>query len=151
MLSVINTKISVIEKIKRLPVQTEESLRAWDAGYEWGAGVESSISNAFGGGLSNSYSMDNLLGSIGDVPEIGDIATATGDTADALDVTNENLKYMRDLAEQDAINRFTTAEIRVEMTNNNSISSNMDLDGVVDYMVIGVQEALERTAEGVHA
>lgn len=124
---------------------------AWDAGYNWGEGVEDSIGGAFGGGLTDSYSMDKLIGSMGEVPAIGDIAANTGDTADALDVTNENLKYMRDLAEQDAINRFTTAEIRVEMTNNNSISSNMDLDGVVDYMVIGVQEALERTAEGVHA
>jgi hypothetical protein len=124
---------------------------AWDAGYKWGEGVEDSIGGAFGGGLADSYSMDNLIASMGEVPAIGDIAANTGDTADALDTTNENLKYLRDIAEQEAVNRFTTAEVRVEMTNHNSISSNMDLDGVVDYVVTGVQEALERTAEGVHA
>lgn len=124
---------------------------AFGAGYDWGADVGGSISNTFGGGLGNQYSMDKLAESIGDVPTIGDIANYTGDTADALDTTNENLKYLRDIAEQEAVNRFTTAEVRVEMTNHNSISSNMDLDGAIDYWVTGVQEALERTAEGVHA
>ena len=124
---------------------------AYNTGYEWGAGVEESFSNSFGGGLGDQYSMENLMESIGDTPAIGDIVSNTADTADALDITNENLKYLRDLAEQDAINRFTTAEIRVEMTNNNNISSAMDIDGVIDYMVTGVQVAMEQSAEGVHA
>lgn len=57
---------------------------------------------------------------------------------------------MRDIAERDAVNRFTTAEIRVDMVNNNSVSSNMDLDGMMDYMVTGVKTAMEQAAEGVH-
>jgi hypothetical protein len=48
------------------------------------------------------------------------------------------------------VNRFTTAEIKVEMTNNNNVSSDMDLDGMVDYLVTGVNEAMEKAAEGVH-
>lgn len=123
---------------------------AWDAGYNWGADAGDSISNMFGGGLSDTYSMEDLTESIGNVPAIDKIAGNTGDIKDSLDITSENLKYLRDLAEQDVINRFTTAEVRVEMTNNNNISSNMDLDGVVDYMVTEVQEAMGRVAEGVH-
>ena len=60
------------------------------------------------------------------------------------------MKYLRDLAEQETINRFTTAEIKVEMTNNNNINNEMDLDGVVNYLTNGVNEAMEKAAEGVH-
>ena len=50
---------------------------------------------------------------------------------------------------EDAINRFTTAEIKLDMTNNNNVSSNADLDGIVDGMTTKVLEALEIVREGV--
>ena len=65
-------------------------------------------------------------------------------------ISDEDLKYLRDIAETEAINRFTTAEIKVEMTNNNNVSGDMDLDGMVDYLANGVNEAMEKAAEGVH-
>lgn len=74
----------------------------------------------------------------------------TGRTADALEITNENLKYIREAAEASAINRYTIAEIKVDMTNNNNISSTMDIDGVVQILSDGVQEAMEQAAEGVY-
>lgn len=127
---------------------------AWDAGYDFGAGVEDSVGSFFNGGfdgLGETYSLDDLTTGIGDIPAIGDIATNTGDTADALEITHEDLKYLRDIAEQEAINRFTTAEIRVEMGGvNNTVNNNMDLDGMMDYMVTGINEAIERGVEGVH-
>lgn len=121
---------------------------AWDYGYDLGAGIEDKVSGMFG---SEGFSTDAITEGITNVPAFEEIAGNTGDIKDSLDITNENLKYMRDLADQGVVNRFTTAEIRVDMTNNNSISSAMDLDGVVDYMVTSVQEAMERVAEGVHA
>lgn len=124
---------------------------AFNLGYEFGADVGSTVSDIFGGGLGDMFSMDSLTDSIGGIPAYDEIATNTGDTADALDVTNENLKHLRDLAEQETVNRFTTAEIHVEMGGvNNTVNQNTDLDGVIDYMVTGVQEAMERVAEGVH-
>jgi tape measure domain-containing protein len=123
---------------------------AWDYGYDLGAGLEDKVGGMFGSGLGEEFSVDKLAEGIGEVPAFEEIANNTGDIKDSVNITSENLKYLRDLAEQDAVNRFTTAEIRVEMTNNNNVSSNMDLDGVVDYMVTGVQEAMERAAEGVH-
>lgn len=80
----------------------------------------------------------------------GTIANNTGRTADALEITNENLKYLREAAETSAINRYTIAEIKVDMTNNNNISSGMDIDGVVETLSNGVQEAMEQAAEGVY-
>jgi hypothetical protein len=124
---------------------------AWDYGYDLGEGLGDSIGDVFGKGLTDEFSVDELAGSIGDIPTFDDIATNTGDTAKALEITHEDLKYLRDLAEQETINRFTTAEIRVEMGGvNNTVNQNTDLDGVIDYMVTGVQEAMERVAEGVH-
>jgi len=128
---------------------------AWDSGYDFGAGMQDSIGEFFGnsgsGIGSGTDGYESLLNGIGDIPTFDEIATNTGDTAKALDITSENLKYLRDLAEQETINRFTTAEIRVEMGGvTNTVNQNTDLDGVIDYMVTGVQEAMERVAEGVH-
>lgn len=118
---------------------------AWDTGYEFGEGLGDKVGGLFGGNTESEYGMDGLLNSV------GDIETNTADTADALEITNEDLKYMRDIAEQEVINRFTTAEVRVEMGGiTNQVNNTMDLDGVVDYVVTGVQEAMERVAEGVH-
>ena len=109
---------------------------AYNTGYNWGANLGSSIGDAL--------NMDGLSANT------AAIAENTGKSADALDITKEDLKYLKDLAEQEVINRFTTAEIKVDMTNNNNISKDMDLDGVVEYLVVGVNEAMEKAAEGVH-
>jgi len=136
-------------------VQTKFSWQTSDAyntGYGWGESVEESIGGLFGGGLSDQFSVDKLTEGIGSVPAFDEIAGNTGDIKDSLDITHEDLKYLRDVAEQEAINRFTTAEISVNMGGiNNTVNSNMDLDGVIDYMVTGINEAMERTAEGVHS
>lgn len=127
---------------------------AYDTGYSWGEGIDDSVSSIF-----DSFSGEGLGGYDGygsgydasQVPSnISDIAGNTGSMADSLDIASEDLKYLRDIAESETVNRFTTAEIKVEMTNHNSISSDMDLDGVVEYLVVSVNEAMEKAAEGVH-
>lgn len=81
-----------------------------------------------------------------------DVADNTEAIAGNLDTTNEDLKYLRDIAEQEAINRFTTAEVKIDMTGmTNRIDSNMDLDGVLIKLTEGFAEALEVAAEGVHS
>lgn len=109
---------------------------AYQTGYDWGANLGESAADAF--------NIDKMLENMNVTTE------NTEEIKDALDITNEELKYMKDLAERDIINRFTTAEIKVDMTNNNNINSSMDLDGVVEYLVIGVNEAMANAAEGVH-
>nr|DAQ76776.1 MAG TPA: minor tail protein [Caudoviricetes sp.] len=79
-------------------------------------------------------------------------AESAGSVAGSLKTANEDLKYLRDLAEQEAINRFTTAEVKIDMTGmTNRIDSSMDLDGVLNTFTAGFAEALEIAAEGVHA
>ncbi|KXL52812.1 hypothetical protein CLNEO_18350 [Anaerotignum neopropionicum] len=82
---------------------------------------------------------------------LDDIAGNTGDMKDAVTASEEDLKYMRDIAETQAVNRFTTAEIKIDMGGiQNIVNEKSDLDGIVDYMVNGMNEAMEKAAEGVH-
>ena len=81
---------------------------------------------------------------------LSDINDNTKKMSDGLELSGEDLKWMRDLAERDHINKFTTAEIKVEMTNNNTITDSRDLDGLVDSLGEKVEEMLVATAEGVH-
>lgn len=70
--------------------------------------------------------------------------------SNSLDMTEEDLQYLRDIAEREAINRFTTAQITIEQTNNNTINSDMDIDGVIDRWNTEFTEVLETAAEGVY-
>jgi tape measure domain-containing protein len=84
-----------------------------------------------------------------------DTAMNTGDTAantsEANDFAEESVKLWRDIAERDTINRFTTAEVSVEVGGvTNNVNSDVDLDGIIDYLATGLEEALIVTAEGVH-
>ena len=132
---------------------------AWNSGYNFGQGIDDKISN---------FSLSDIFGKT-DIPNPDDyisgfsdaiansgaggnldsIADDTSAIKDSVDITDEDLKYLRDIAEQEAINRFTTAEIKLDMTNNNNVSSNADLDGIVDGMTTKVLEALEIVREGV--
>ncbi len=78
-------------------------------------------------------------------------ADSAGKTANAVSATTEELKYLKDIAERDAINRFTTAEIKVDMQNTNNISSGMDIDVIVSRLYDGISEAMENMAEGAYA
>lgn len=82
---------------------------------------------------------------------VGDIADNTRKTADNTDTSTEDLKYLRDIAERETINRFTTAEIKVDMGGvNNTVNNMNDLDGIADYLAIKVEEQMQIAAEGVH-
>jgi len=81
---------------------------------------------------------------------LGGIEDDTSSINDSMESSEEDLKYLRDIAEQETVNRFTTAEIKVDMPVSASIASNMDLDGVVSYLEEKVYETMEVAAEGVH-
>lgn len=121
---------------------------AWAAGNDFGKGIDAKIGGMFNtGGLGDTGGFD-----LGDIAAYtGETADNTGKTADALAVTEEQLEYLRDIAERDAINRFTTAEVKIDMTGmTNRIDGSADLDGVISQLTEGFTEALVTAAEGVH-
>ena len=94
---------------------------------------------------------DDIMTENGMAGNLGDIADNTGSIKDSLDCTEEDLKYLRDIAEQEAVNRYTVAEVKIEQTNYNDIGGSMDLDGVMAGLTESVKEAADSIAEGVHA
>ena len=124
---------------------------AWDAGYDFGQGIDDKIGGMFdASGLDSmgTFDLSNTLDGI--YGNTGDTAANTAATADALDIAEEDLAYLRDIAEREAINRFTTAEIKVEQHNENHISKDADLDGIMDAWANDFAEKLEVSEEGVH-
>lgn len=132
---------------------------AWDAGYSFGEGIDESIANFDPSGLFNTNVPG--AGDYADLSDYGaglggigggvdDIAGNTGKIADSMDITEEDLQYLRDIAEQEAVNRFTTAEITIEQTNHNTVSGKMDLDGIVSGLDDALGEAIDIITEGVY-
>lgn len=124
---------------------------AWDTGYDFGQGIDDKIGGMFdASGLDSmgAFDLSNTLDGI--YGNTGDTAANTAATADALDIAEEDLAYLRDIAEREAINRFTTAEIKVEQHNENHISKDADLDGIMDAWANDFAEKLEVSEEGVH-
>lgn len=116
---------------------------AWDAGYDFGAGIEQSVGDMFG-----FDGVGSPLQSMGS--DLAAVAGNTGKMADAMEITKEDLKYMRDIAEQKAINRFTFADVSVQMTNHNNVNSEVDLDGVANHVFDVLYEQSQMLARGVH-
>lgn len=125
---------------------------AFDLGYNFGEGIDSKVSDLFDGSAMDSmgaFDIGNTLDGI--YGNTGDTAENTVAMSDALDITEEDLSYLRDIAEREAINRFTTAEISVDMSGmQNNISDRMDLDGIMDVWANNFAEKLDISAEGVH-
>lgn len=125
---------------------------AWSKGYDFGAGVENKIGGMFNMGDGGGFDMSSMMGDVGSIAgDVGSIAGDTGSIADSLSVTDEELEYLRDIAERDAINRFTTAEVKIDMTGmTNKIDGSADIDGIITELTDGFTEALVTAAEGVH-
>lgn len=114
---------------------------AYNSGYSVGEG----IADKFGGYFDDAFNYGDMAS------DIGAISDDTGSIADSVSATEDEIKYLREIAERDVINRFTTAEIKVDMSGmSNSITNGLDIDGVIDHMAAGASEALEIAAEGVH-
>lgn len=137
---------------------------AFNKGSEWGDDKMNKLSGLLDGfgnipnaddylkgyGDDSTNNLGDTLDKSGTGNKVADIANSAGNIENTLTATSEDLKYLRDIAERDTINRFTTAEISIVQTNNNKIASDMDLDGVVEGLTSAVDEAISNATEGVH-
>jgi tape measure domain-containing protein len=127
---------------------------AWNTGYSAGEKVDETIANFDPASLfqNNIPNADDYANSSDPSQYLSNISDNTDSIAkDNVDISDEELKYLRDIAERDAINRYTTAEVKVDLGGvTNHVSSDVDLDGMVTYLSDKVAEQLEIVAEGVH-
>ncbi|MGE7623607.1 tape measure protein [Viridibacillus sp. NPDC096237] len=140
---------------------------AWDTGYDWGSNLfskdavkkekdkkdkpdndmQSLIDNVKGlqPPANNAADAANRAAGNG-----GKTAGNTAKMAKAMEGATDDLKYMRDLADREVINRFTTAKVKVDFSSVNTIKSDLDLDGIIDKFGEKLEEAITVAAEGVH-
>ena len=142
---------------------------AFKAGAAWGDGIADKVSGLFDFDKhdpmgADSEALNNLLQDNTGSPQafnagnaLDDICGSTGDTAEntaamrnSLSASEKELKYLREIAEREAINRFTTAEIKVEMVNQNTITGTDDIDGILSELEARVEEAMIEVSEGTH-
>ena len=130
---------------------------AWDVGYEFGKGIDESIANfdlasLFETEIPSPEDYKNL-GNYGEdlVYGLDNIAGDTSAIKDSIEITEEDLRYLRDIAEQENINKYTIAEVHVDMSGmQNSINSGDDIDGFITKLTDSVKESVDTIAEGVH-
>lgn len=140
---------------------------AYNAGNNFGTGLENKV-KSFGSDygsigdevydpatdLSNT-NLNNNMSNSSTPTSVDDTALNTANTADntaalkdTVSSSEEDLAYLRDSAERDVINRFTTAEVKVSMGGvKNIVNHKTDLDGMINYMEQKLSETLASTAE----
>lgn len=125
---------------------------AYGKGYDLGKGVENKVKNTFGNLFKKGETKDKdySYGTDAITNNTAETAANTAKTSDSLDITNQQLKYIKDYAEQRAINRFTTAKISVDMSNVINGSSKADMEGIVTHLKTRLEEEMSAVAEGVH-
>lgn len=151
---------------------------AWgETAGNWGAGVKDSI-NQWGSQFQNQGEKGNFLDNLGNKlgldfgdlnggfptegvgnvgsdfdpsKALGNIDDNTGKMADSMDLTSEDVEYLRKIAGMEWKKETTIADIKVDMSNYNTINSDRDLDGIVTKLTEKLYEELNEVADGVYA
>lgn len=132
------------------PIEYSDLTSAAQWGYEQGASIGQISVPQVGTPAFDPSKLENQAGNI--AGNTGKGADAAKRTADALDSAQEDLRYLREIAEREAINKYTTASVTIEMGGmTNNISNEMDIDGVVDVLSQGLLQSMAAGARKVHA
>lgn len=101
---------------------------------------EAAAAEQYGGYDYSQWFQDPKLNSVGEVKKI----------RDTVDISSEDLKVMRDLAEMKAIQNFVTLTPTVQVTTG-PIAQTVDVDEVIAKIVEGATTEIEASARGVYA
>ena len=146
---------------------------AYNKGYDWGYSGASWVTDKLsslkdGLGAMSLDSIGEKLGldfsDFGNFPGASDLSGAysvpedllsgikddTGDIKDSMELTAEDLEYLRKIAEMEWKKEYTTAEIKIDMSNYNTIEGDSDLDGIVTKLTDKLYEELASVANGVY-
>ena len=143
---------------------------------EYGNNLKEKISGfSVDGLLENILNTDKMLGSNDSLPDpnnpaysvggaydpsganddiqkaLDDINGNTDAISDKMDLTDDDLEYLRRIAEMEWKKEFTTATVKVDMSNYNTLNGDADLDGIVEKLADKLQEELDAVANGVYA
>ncbi len=121
------------DALKKYLLDINNPMDAGRAGYEWGSKFY----------VGNKFAEDVRI-----LEELKKIEGNTGESTRSIDLTREELKYMRDIAEREVINKYTTASVKLDVKNNNNINSNLDVDTVIGRIVEGMKDGVSTVAEG---
>jgi tape measure domain-containing protein len=135
----------------------QKVVNAYNTGYEVGENIEQKISelkNILDQVQTTTPEVPEMpelpdFGDIGDIGNVGSVGKvgSVDKIKTPIEINSEDLKYLQDIAEREAINRFTTAEINIEQINNNQIDSDLDLDGIINKLNLQLEEAISIARE----
>lgn len=141
---------------------------AYSSGYNWGSSGANWVGDKISsiGDYLTSYNNANTKVGASYLPDIDSATNAlstddflsgldgigsdVGDIKDSMDLSNDDLDFLRKIADMEWRNEFTTAEIKVDMTNNNTVTAERDLDGIVEYLSDVLRNEMTNVAYGVH-
>lgn len=122
---------------------------AYNTGYKWGSDLGTGIKNTLSG-LTSLPDPNGAEYSVDGAYDDSKLLQNIDSNVDDMNMKDDDLDYLRKLAEMEWRNEFTTAEIKVEMTNHNTVNGEQDLDGIVSYLSDTLREEMYNTAYAVH-
>lgn len=134
---------------------------AYQEGYEKGVQGANWLKEKVNGAkewLEDKLNLDDLMKGYGGSNNIDDLVNGvkgigddTGSIADSMELTQEDVEYLRKIADMEWKKEFTTATIQVDMSNYNTVNGDSDLDGIVTRLTDKLYEELNSVANGVYA
>lgn len=118
---------------------------AAQSGYNFGQGIEDKVGNFFGFGSGDDAVSNLLSGNIDSVGSVGEV----GKINDDVNIADEDLKLMRDVAEMRYVQNFVRLTPTVSM--NAQVSEKADVNEVVSEIERRLESEFSMAAEGVYA
>lgn len=128
-------------------IQQKDIGEAYQEAYDWASKFADNFGQKMKGIEDNIYNDDDINDLVNNT---GSMAKTADNINDKLNVMEDDLKYLRDFAEREIINNHITSDVNVEMINNNNISSELDIDGVLNSLTRKLDEQLRIQANGIY-